>query len=814
MAATAPLGTASVLRAGTSTHASSLDQSAPTSPIQPDTPLTPVMPTFTDTMGIDQPIRAEGSTSAGSSRVASPLTPRKIGGYSDRGKGKSRMVEAEGETRVKSVAGGDRDDEAEDEDEEEEEEETIENALSMDLLRQFKVRISAIDRGGGDLAKERTEMLNMLKAIVPAAIDRLPFLQERLVAQQETIRTMQQQSKLAEQLYTIERQRHAAERDSWHAETRALIYAREAEIAAGSRQRRVLDLDVGYHQELEAANKRLEMDNRLMAPRLADTQRQIDNLVNELRLLRSNVILSQPSLKSPQDVSRIPRQQLPPPPSAYLAGSSRTNVSPRRSAKVTMGDARTEHLLLAAKRVRNMRSADERVGRLTMDELKKGGVIGPEGGVGYSEGYGGPDSGLEDEDSEYEEKILSTRRPSLSARSKGKVPGQTHTQGTPLLPRAKRSGKRHVNVPSLPQTPSKSSRKNHPPPPTTPGGSNFNDLLRAAEMATRPGTPTPEDHAMAPPLSAMSATRSTTRIREDSASERGSPVKRARREQWSSPGVEDTLIATQKSGHASQQSASALDLLAQASQLDAAQSGDLSSVSSSGPLPSAARLGGVLEHAGHRGSSPLRGIEPLLGPAIDLGPFPRHPASDVDELPPNSDASIITPKGRPRTYSNASELATPSNGRVYASSQMYPTPGGETVFEEGTPKTEGSISLASPSGGAVPGLGKYVHLTSSIPARRVRSPYLKWTVEEDELLARAVAIHGEKWDLVSKGVPTRSYHQVRQRWLRKTGAFDKKPSIDEKSTLGETVITNDLEDDQSPTPGGGNGGHKRRRSQL
>lgn len=34
---------------------------------------------------------------------------------------------------------------------------------------------------------------------------------------------------------------------------------------------------------------------------------------------------------------------------------------------------------------------------------------------------------------------------------------------------------------------------------------------------------------------------------------------------------------------------------------------------------------------------------------------------------------------------------------------------------------------------------------------------------QDELLARAVAMHGEKWDLVSKGVPTRSYHQVRQR---------------------------------------------------
>ena len=39
----------------------------------------------------------------------------------------------------------------------------------------------------------------------------------------------------------------------------------------------------------------------------------------------------------------------------------------------------------------------------------------------------------------------------------------------------------------------------------------------------------------------------------------------------------------------------------------------------------------------------------------------------------------------------------------------------------------------------------------------------KLTLMQDELLARAVAMHGEKWDLVSKGVPTRSYHQVRQR---------------------------------------------------
>ena len=74
--------------------------------------------------------------------------------------------------------------------------------------------------------------------------------------------------------------------------------------------------------------------------------------------------------------------------------------------------------------------------------------------------------------------------------------------------------------------------------------------------------------------------------------------------------------------------------------------------------------------------------------------------------------------------------------------------------------------------------------------RRTRSPYIKWTKEEDELLAKvscllasmglcrlnvflrqAVAKYGQKWDLVQKALPSRGYHQVRQRWLRKLGVY-------------------------------------------
>ncbi|KAG2110793.1 hypothetical protein DEU56DRAFT_240637 [Suillus clintonianus] len=78
--------------------------------------------------------------------------------------------------------------------------------------------------------------------------------------------------------------------------------------------------------------------------------------------------------------------------------------------------------------------------------------------------------------------------------------------------------------------------------------------------------------------------------------------------------------------------------------------------------------------------------------------------------------------------------------------------------------------------------------------KRQRSPYVKWSKEEDDLLAQAVAKYGQKWDLVQKALPSRGYHQVRQRWLRKLGVFDSKPdlsafqtgSFSSGSRLGET----------------------------
>lgn len=484
---------------------------------------------------------------------------------------------------------------------------------------------------------------------------------------------------------------------------------------------------VSWHREY--AQRVLHVLGRWLMAQLTDTQRQIDKLVTELRYLRSHVILStEPLSAEPSDPPPIPKRGSISHPSRIEQPKT---VSPVKlpGGFATMGDARTEHLLLAAKKVRAMRAKDDRIGRLTLEELQKGGVIGPDGGVGYAEGYG---ETIEEEDEEEDEDSEEDDIKPIFGGRRDSIPGpKPKVAGTPLLPRAKRSSKRSLPPPTTPR--GKSNR-----PLTTPGGSNFDELLRAAEMATRPGTPTPPKAQLPIHGSAMSATRSTTRGRAESVSDRGSPVKRARRDMppaWTREHALDGMAeAITDRLNPGQEDESALDILAQASQLEVAQSQD---------------------------SDAEREFATGLAPAIDL----REPSLQVEEAqiePIFEPPSIIaTPKSRHRALSNASEIRTPARG-----SRTYD----ETPIARLSPPSSVSRmddmplgAYASPTGATVPGLGKYVHLTSSLPARRVRSPYLKWTSEEDELLARAVAIHGEKWDLVSKGVPTRSYHQVRQR---------------------------------------------------
>lgn len=59
--------------------------------------------------------------------------------------------------------------------------------------------------------------------------------------------------------------------------------------------------------------------------------------------------------------------------------------------------------------------------------------------------------------------------------------------------------------------------------------------------------------------------------------------------------------------------------------------------------------------------------------------------------------------------------------------------------------------------------------------KRPRSPYVRWAVAEDEMLCASIVNHGCKWESVAAEVPSRSYHQCRQRWLRGLKSGDALP---------------------------------------
>lgn len=128
-------------------------------------------------------------------------------------------------------------------------------------------------------------------------------------------------------------------------------------------------------------------------------------------------------------------------------------------------------------------------------------------------------------------------------------------------------------------------------------------------------------------------------------------------------------------------------------------------------------------------------------------------------------------------------------------------PGGENSVNSGSGTT---TSIAQARNKELVRVAEQDASAQTPPAKRQRSPYVKWSKEEDDLLAQvcsfaislaqgvltkgrsqAVAKYGQKWDLVQKALPSRGYHQVRQRWLRKLGMF---PSWFLTVYLPETVM--------------------------
>ncbi|KAF8512126.1 hypothetical protein JB92DRAFT_3117444 [Gautieria morchelliformis] len=177
-------------------------------------------------------------------------------------------------------------------------------------------------------------------------------------------------------------------------------------------------------------------------------------------------------------------------------------------------------------------------------------------------------------------------------------------------------------------------------------------------------------------------------------------------------------------------------------------------------------------------SEPLRA--PLtLAPAISLtprasrSPAPLAAVADAPSDPRSGTGSPSMERHGSRGLSAPAVGTEPGPFSTFVLQHSQPTApsGADPAALQPSSSCESMAQEPGTSTGVATRVVESVKFASDAP-RRTRSPYIKWTKEEDELLAKAVAKYGQKWDLVQKALPSRGYHQVRQRWLRKLGVFD------------------------------------------
>ncbi|SCV72635.1 BQ2448_4172 [Microbotryum intermedium] len=197
---------------------------------------------------------------------------------------------------------------------------------------------------------------------------------------------------------------------------------------------------------------------------------------------------------------------------------------------------------------------------------------------------------------------------------------------------------------------------------------------------------------------------------------------------------------------------SALDVLAEASSA-ASQSQD----SSENLLPS--QFSGVSSTAA---AAPVE-VLAAFAPPPPPGGYPGHrrfpSGAPLLEAPsPPAPPAVVLPKfevgaqERPRQRQRSSTSATSQTNSAPPVPVLYPPP---------APTSPRPIKAPA----WVNGKPRKPRISIS-GAKKERAAYVKWNDHEDELLIRAVLKNGLRWENVAADVPQRSYHQVRQRFLR------------------------------------------------
>ncbi|CDZ98775.1 homeodomain-like containing protein [Phaffia rhodozyma] len=617
--------------------------------------------------------------------------------------------------------------------------------------------------------------------------------------------------------------------------------------------------------ELQAEHRKSTAEKTTMRYSLRHAEAQIQLLTKELYFLRASALHGRRPIPPSQSTSALPPPPTgkvhytsgessahPPSPSAARVvnativrasadsgpGPSSSGLSSTSTKRHTLGDARSEHLLLAARRLRTLRAKDPEIGLIRTEDYVTNRLEAPivdRNGSRFireGAGVGGEDVwGVEDEFDGWlgsaaggrQDKTPRTLGRGRAGNGKGRKPnGVVNTPSTVPRPTTTTSVGKSIGTPLEIPVRQAVEQRSFPTPTTTqsgdpngtpkakkdlftprsvgpPSGATFDDLLMAVHTLSQPLTVESagldgerkvagsDDHPSSSSSGAGSPLHASIRLGGLLGSSSGSGMgQNGQSARYGSTHPRQGAESEDENNQRQDQS-----------RVSSIRSGSIDTTPSSG--------------SSHSFSSPPN-AQAILEPAFQFRPDP--PTESTPHLPYTSALPRFLPYQTPIQLSH---LVNSSPGGI-ASSPVLRQAGDKhmalsaipmRVREEQVESSEGedeedtevevnrtqrdssraqnqaqrqalitSASALSSSPSLKDGKNaKAWELTAAgMPARRVRSPYLKWSIREDELLARGVAKYGQKWDLVSKTVPTRSYHQCRQRWLRKLGVFDNKPS--------------------------------------
>lgn len=548
-----------------------------------------------------------------------------------------------------------------------------------------------------------------------------------------------------------------------------------------------VDTDLSPAASLLRERNKLLTDKKHLKARVRDAEAQVYKLENELKALRPYLVsggiksTDLPALASNPDsaaaVVATPGDISQPgtaPTTPSRSGSRRDKN--RKKRIVTMGDAETEHLMLAARRLRELRKEQAAAASSSASpadsaslpasqarDATSNGVLAPAAELHAAVGHASPI------------KRQASEGPMASVDSDALYPREPHTPPTRSAERPPKTPKSVASIPNTPRTGMRARELNelargddrrdswsaqHRRLDSASSFTGIDELLQAAETLN-PGAAAPSPTRSRAPTAPFPPASADPGYYPREAPHRAMPYP---------PPPPQLAVNTQRGADYDSYGYSAAPYPIQSSPLRMAHESPKRRRVSSAAFDFEPYGSPFLGERQPRVRTQTEGADPFAQPRPyrDYGPSGPPSAggsqalSALDLLADQATASQNPSQGSDKSadYEGVSPIGSlSSEDEMTIDGEPRRKSGSRSV---GSRAQDGSRKNGSQGSSSRASEGKSFGGNQN-PEKRL--PYVRWTAEEDTKLRAAIKEHGQRWELISRAVGTRSYHQCRQRYL-------------------------------------------------